>query len=300
VVPAALGPHDRRLRPGRHRPPRRCSPAAARGGGPRREPPPPTAGRRPDTIGACVKRAARKRAFPRRRQGPGAAGSGDARHSCQRHRCHNLQPAHPRKVVKLRAGSRPATALLPERQAGVRNGRLAMAERGTSGRRQPYRLASDIGGIAEADALVAPGVRAWVSGKLSGRVYPLVLAFLITKVTNVGEVRWTVPVTSQHPSVGQVTPLDWKSVARIRPGHPLAGAGPARRRRPVMCRRPGAVRHHPNFMPTRPRRSRKSPLAAITPCGHSPPTQSFPLPYELPQPRTPGADPEGPTRRASS
>jgi hypothetical protein len=57
------------------------------------------------------------------------------------------------------------------------------------------------------------GVCGWVSGKFTaGKVYRCVLPFLITKVTNVREVQWTVPVTSQQPSVGKVTPLDWKPV----------------------------------------------------------------------------------------
>jgi len=64
-----------------------------------------------------------------------------------------------------------------------------------------------------------------------------------------------------------------------------------------MCKRPGTFRHQPNFMPTRPRRSTNPLSAAITPCGHSPPTQSLPLPNEAPHPKSSRrADPEGPRR----
>ena len=66
------------------------------------------------------------------------------------------------------------------------------------------------------------------------------------------------------PLRGKVTPLGWKPVAPYPAGTSArSGGAAASSRRPVMCRRPGTVRHHPNFMPTRPRRSTKSRLAAI-------------------------------------
>jgi hypothetical protein len=66
-----------------------------------------------------------------------------------------------------------------------------------------------------------------------------------------------------------------------------------------MFSRPLTFRHHPNFIRTDPSGSTKSFLATITPCGHRPPTHSFPLPYELPQPKNASDTPGGPADRGS-
>ena len=87
------------------------------------------------------------------------------------------------------------------------------------------------------------------------------------------------PVTSQQPSVGKSTPLAWKPVSPYPSGtNPRAGGAGASSRRPVIASLPGATRHQPNFMPTEPSLATYSGPALTTPSGHSPPTQSRPLP----------------------
>jgi hypothetical protein len=91
------------------------------------------------------------------------------------------------------------------------------------------------------------------------------------------------------------TPLGGKDhTARPEPDGAVPVGNPSSRR-PVMLSRPDTFVHHPNFILTRPRSSRKPRPAAIIPCGQSPPTQSVPLSWEAPQPKKASlAGPEGP------
>jgi hypothetical protein len=66
-----------------------------------------------------------------------------------------------------------------------------------------------------------------------------------------------------------------------------------------MVKGPLTCFHHPNFHPIDPSSSTDAGAATITPRAPNPPTQSFPSPYEFPEPKsaswdTQGVDPRGP------
>ena len=101
----------------------------------------------------------------------------------------------------------------------------------------------------------------------------------MTNVTNDRLAGPALPVTRQHPGVGKVTEVAWNPVGPYPVGTSgSSGGAGASIRWPDNWRRPVTMRHHGNFIRTRPRASTYAGPAAITPRGHRPPTRSWPLP----------------------
>jgi hypothetical protein len=136
---------------------------------------------------------------------PSRSGRGDSRHKGQRHKCwlDSFPQSHPRPVtgrssLGVTSHRGMSYARFPSEATLQRRGGHTVSA-GSNTARTHRRVKDEAPFHAHAFTRAAR--------------YVILALRLITNVTNVSVVRWTAPVICQQPSVGKMTPLDWKPVA---------------------------------------------------------------------------------------